>query len=1496
MAQADDGAAGTASDGAGSTGTGDASAVGNQSGTNSTQTVTVSGNLGVIQVINQQANVSNVGVGVANTGGNIAIGNASTNNATAGQTSDGGVTGGASNNGNAANGSNGSALINTGNASAVGNRSNTNLVQEAHGSAQGTLGGILVINQDATVNNVGFAAANTGGNTAVGNTSNNGAGLLQESTSDGSLANNNGAATNDSNGKAVINSGNASATGNKSDTHIVQKASGSAGGSMGGLMIIDQDAFVLNAGIAAANTGGNTAVGNDSFSEANVGGLGAGSPQLATLTGAGGDIGVASNNGEASNWSDGNAIITTGDAGAVGNDSRTRVDQSANGTINGAFGGSVITQDSNVVNAGVAAANSGLNQALGNGSVNFADANQEASGDGFDDVGVVGNFGKASNASSGTGAVHSGGAFAAGNRSQTDVSQTAETTGGAFNLQTQGNAIVNVGLGAANSGLNAGVGNVSFNEAGVAQSADLLADGDPADGVGVGVIGQFGLASNDSDGTGTITTGDASAVGNDSETALSQEIDPNGIAVQTQIATVVNAGVGVANSGGNVAIGNFSSNAAAAGVAGADAGIALEPLPSTGPLPPITVNGIEGVEQLFNPFIQEALDEVGPYFAPLGALGGGAIPVGDATASLGQLPENPLDLLQDAGNYLRDQFRAPGTSLPNHPDAVNDGGVNASATDDATLTQGATIDLTGDLDADTLVMANNGEASNASDGTATIHTGNAAATGNRSSTVLGQESNASIDGLGAVINTQVAGVANVGVGVANSGLNAAIGNAAQSSAVADQTATLGGGITGDITATGPVIVNNSGTAANASDGNAAVWTGHAAGAGNNSGTELTQSANGEINGLGIGINTQAGGVLNAGLGVANSGLNLAVGNASNNEAALVQEANVVPDGDLTAGSIVVSNAGEASNASDGTAGIITGNAEGTGNTSETRFRQEVDATVDGGGAVINTQLGGVANLGLGVGNSGLNAGVGNISNNDVGPDLGDPGLDQVANVIPDGDLTVGLDTPLGFLGQPLTVSNAGEASNASDGTALLRTGNAQGQGNVSATAFGQHADGTIGEGGLGVVPNFQVGAVVNAGAGIANSGVNLGIGNAAGTLDGDENLARVDQVSTAGGGGDLDVIGPLTVTNNGRALNSSDGTAKVHTGGALATGNASATNFSQAVLGDVDGLGLVVGPQIGFVANVGVGVANSGVNASVGNLSSNSAFLGADAPQTAEAAPAGDLTVVGPLTVGNNGEASNTSDGFACTCTGNAVASGNVSTTSLNQYLDIGVDDGLSVVPTTGVILNAGFGVANSGVNLAVGNISGNVATTDQLATLDPGAPDPLVGPQTVVNSGGAKNASNGTGKVGTGNANGAGNISTSDLTQAIAVDGAGAFASVNGGITNVGAGVANSGINLGVGNASTNVADLDQTANGVGTVSNNGEASNSSDGFGGVGDPNCEDKVPTPTPPAANPTPDKPGIQSLPKTGGPLEVEAALGLMLLLAGFGFRRVSKRLS
>jgi hypothetical protein len=218
------------------------------------------------------------------------------------------------------------------------------------------------------------------------------------------------------------------------------------------------------------------------------------------------------------------------------------------------------------------------------------------------------------------------------------------------------------------------------------------------------------------------------------------------------------------------------------------------------------------------------------------------------------------------------------------------------------------------------------------------------------------------------------------------------------------------------------------------------------------------------------------------------------------------------------------------------------------------------------------------------------------------------------------------------------------------------------------------------------------------------------------------------------------------------------------------------------------------------------------------------------------------------------------------------------------------VEDGLSVVPTVGVVLNAGFGLANSGLNLALGNISTNQVTGIQTATVDP-ALTGLVLPQVISTSGAASNSSDGTGKVGTGNATATGNLSTTGLAQAADIDGPGVFSTIVGGTGNIGAGVANAGLSLGVGNASTNIAAFTQTATGAGLVSNSAEISNESDGTGIVGDPNCDDEVVTENPPTPTENPD-----GLPRTGGPIELQVMAAVMLLLAGYGMRRTAKKLS
>jgi LPXTG-motif cell wall-anchored protein len=245
-------------------------------------------------------------------------------------------------------------------------------------------------------------------------------------------------------------------------------------------------------------------------------------------------------------------------------------------------------------------------------------------------------------------------------------------------------------------------------------------------------------------------------------------------------------------------------------------------------------------------------------------------------------------------------------------------------------------------------------------------------------------------------------------------------------------------------------------------------------------------------------------------------------------------------------------------------------------------------------------------------------------------------------------------------------------------------------------------------------------------------------------------------------------------------------------------------------------------------------------------------------------------------------------------CTGNAVASGNVSTTNLVQDLDTSTGSGLVVLTQAGGVLNAGVGLANSGLNLAIGNISDNAADATQTSTINDALdPNDVVGPQVAHNGGGANNASDGAGLVGSGNAKATGNQSTTNFVQAADVDSDLAIATIAGGTTNTGLGLANSGLNLGIGNASTNRAHLIQNADGAGIVSNDGTADNNSDGTAKIGDPNCD--VPGESTPTT-PVPGTPGAASLPKTGGELEAEALVGMLLLLAGFGLRRKGQALA
>ncbi len=1389
VAHAEDGAAGSSSDGAGAAQSGDATAIGNRSGTQKNQTGSASGAVGGLQVLDQTAAVANVGVAVADTGHNRAVGNESQNTATAQQGALDAL-GGATNSGTAANASTGTARISTGHASAIGNQSSTAIDQSANGTAHGGLGGILVVSQTGAVANAGVALAQTGDNEATGNTSVNVAGLIQNANASAGLASNSGKSQNSSDGLATIATGSASAVGNLSDSKVLQSTQGSAGGDdPGGLELLLQVGLVVNAGEATANSGTNLAVGNSSSeNRTDV------TQNIGTAAPTDGPTGVASNSAEASSWSDGSAAIWTGPTDAVGNQSVTDVSQTSDSSVDG-LAASIAPQAALVLDAGVAYADSGNNRAFGNNSSSTATVTQTVPPTDGTDLGVAGNFGQAQNTSDGSATIQTGAAAAGGNRSRTTVWQELEAKSADLDVLPQLGVVVNAGDGQAVSGRNQVDGTFASSRARLDQNAALSTE-DPS--IDVGVVGQFGKASNTNRGSAGIYTGNAVAQGNDAETDLHQAIDPSGLVLTPQLAIVANVGTATALTGDNEASGNGSTNSAAIGE-----------------------------------------------FVPQEAL-------------IGQL-------------------------------------------NDAT-----------EVIAGTIVASNNGEASTASDGSAEIVTGPADATGNVSRTALRQTADGGIDGMGLVLQPQVGVVANVGQAVATTGVNRAVGNESNNNGSLGQQAQIAsdntfGGPQSNLTtffAAPLVVASNQGAVSTSSDGSATIRTGRASAAGNRSETALTQDADGRVDGLGVVLNTQVGVVVNAGVAQANTGDNDAIGNTSSNFAGAGQTALVASDNSggsvsmTVIGPVTAANSADVEAVSAGDATVRTGAAMSVGNASATQLDQTADGHAPG--LVLDTQIGVVANIGLAQANTGQNFATGNGSGEDCRPggddvdaaapaSCNDAFVSQTATILSENPFlleNLGTGTFDMLVVGPTTASNTASASDPTDGTARITTGDAQAQGNVSSTFLVQETDGDVP--GLGGVIGTQAAGVANVGLAQANTGRNTADGNVS------TNRASADQIARIGSANpvsvDMDVIGPATASNVAEAGSTADGTATVGTGSALATGNASATNVSQRQTGTVHGLGLAVGTQAGLVVNAGEGIANTGDNQATGNESENlanpegfrqDAWINSVNPDPAE------TTIVGPATASNTASVTNTSDGDACICTGNAVASGNVASTTLIQDADLTATSGFIVLTEAGAVLNAGRGLANTGENTARGNSSANEANAEQLSQINDALLEPVDGPQTAANTVGLANTSRGSGHVGTGNASGTGNQSTTDFVQAATVDGGFAFSTLAGATVNAGLGDANTGHNDATGNDSTNQADLHQTADGSGLVANQGTVTNDSDGTAIIGDPQCCDDEDVPGPGKKE--------QGLPRTGADLEAEAVAGLLLLLSGFALRRRSKQL-
>jgi hypothetical protein len=258
-------------------------------------------------------------------------------------------------------------------------------------------------------------------------------------------------------------------------------------------------------------------------------------------------------------------------------------------------------------------------------------------------------------------------------------------------------------------------------------------------------------------------------------------------------------------------------------------------------------------------------------------------------------------------------------------------------------------------------------------------------------------------------------------------------------------------------------------------------------------------------------------------------------------------------------------------------------------------------------------------------------------------------------------------------------------------------------------------------------------------------------------------------------------------------------------------------------MADVDpsGSGFTFINQDTDVVNRGRATANSGRNVAVGNLS----FKRARTNQLAVALGLAPGTT-GDVVANNTGGTLNASDGTAVIATGSATAYGNVSETNVGQ-----VDPGFAFVNQSVDVVNRGRATANSGRNLAVGNVSFNRARTNQLAIALG-----LAGPGDVVanNTGASVNQSNGLAAVLTGSALAAGNVSATNALQVVDTTGNNGFVFANQAITvvNRGRAHANTGRNAAFGNLSFNRARTNQLAFALSGVANNTAGTvNNSDG-----------------------------------------------------------------
>jgi hypothetical protein len=1189
-------------------------------------------------------------------------------------------------------------------------------------------------------------------------------------------------------GTAGATTGDATATGSSTGTGASQSGKGG-----NGLSITNQKVKVKNEGSATANTGGNTATGNNSVNDAT-------NDQDVS---SGGNADVQSNSGSSSNSSNGSANITTGNATATGNSSWTEIRQG-----DPPAGLAFVDQTAIVTNDGDASASTGNNDAIGNNSVNTASNEQEIPG--LDTGTILSNQGTTSNESDGSAGVTTGDANATGNQARDNVAQWATIAGGSalggiFDV-SQHARVNNSGDADADTGRNDAIGNNSDNLATNDQDANTARG--PPQRARV-VLSNVSDTTNSSDGTAEIHTGNADALGVSSTTQITQIADGmnDGLHFFDQRARVNNDGDADANTGRNDAIGNNSINTAT--------------------------------------------------------------------------------------NDQEAEIRESGA-----------GGLN----------------FRGDV-----VLSNTSNASNSSDGFANITTGDAQATGVDSShtTTIDQTANGTGSASGFAFVDQRATVNNDGDGDGNSGRNDAIGNNSFNNADNDQDAVIRESGAGSLNLR-DVVLSNIADTSNTSDGAAHISTGSAHGLGINTTTSIAQNSNVAFGDNGFAFFDQRARVNNDGDASGDSGRNDATGNNSFNDAFNTQESTVRESGAgrLTARDVVGSNIGSTSNSSDGAASIETGSACAC-NSAATAVAQNADFANGKDGFAFFDQRANVNNSGDGDANSGRNDATGNFSFN---------------SAVNDQDPTI-RESGAGRLNVDRAVlSNISDASNTSDGAAGIRTGSAQGTGITSTTSIGQDANFANGASGFAIFD--QRARVNNDGDGTANTGRN----DATGNLSFNDTLNDQESTIRESGAGRLNAD-DVVLSNMSDASNSSDGVGSVVTGDATAYGTYDTTAVSQAAGFANSDSGFALLDQNTRVNNEGEADASTGRNSATGNDSFNSNVNDQDA--VIRESGAGRLNADNTVQ-SNIASTTNTSDGSAGITTGNATAYGNATNTKVGLAANLALTDkGFAIVDQRGRVNNDGDASADTGRNDVDGNDSFNSADNSQDARLRESGAGSLNADDAVLsNIAETNNSSNGAASLVTGNAYALGNYTATNM-QLAAATGASplTLADQSLQINNDGDADANSGNNDLNGNDSinTNVNDQDtpitqsgagslnvdsQVSSNIATTENNSDGSSSArtgnavaignvsvqsacSGLNTAVDcpevslpplppPSCPcKKTVTPPPPVVPPTtpPVTPGVttgEQLPVTGGPLGVQAALGLMLVALGSLLKRRSSK--